>query len=264
MMKFQRTAENTARVVAVVNQKGGVGKTTTAVNVAACLAKLGKRILLVDCDPQGNATTGLGIDKGALTGSLYDVLVNQAPIAEVIQHDVSVAGLDVAPATLDLSGAEMEMFSALSRERILKRCLKPAAGDYDYILIDAPPSLGLLTLNILTAADSLIIPIQCEFYALEGITQLMNVVERVRTHLNPGLQIGTVVLTMHDERINVSRQVVAEVRGYFGDCVASTIIPRNIRLSEAPSFGQPIVVYDPKSKGAQAYTELAMEVLSVG
>ncbi|BDI29218.1 sporulation initiation inhibitor protein Soj [Capsulimonas corticalis] len=252
------------KVYAVVNQKGGVGKTTTAVNLSASLAHLGKRVLLVDCDPQGNATTGLGIDKSALEMSMFDVLVDNVPVAQIVQKDVTVPGLDVAPATLDLSGAEMEMFSQLSREGTLRRSLKPILGLYDYVFIDGPPSLGLLTLNILTCADAVLIPIQCEFYALEGISQLMTIVERVQAHLNPKLSIGLVVLTMHDERINVSRQVVSEVREYFGDVVAETIVPRNVRLSEAPSFGQPISLYDPRSKGAQAYTDLAQEVVSIG
>ena len=252
------------KVYAVVNQKGGVGKTTTAVNLAASLAQLGKRVLVVDCDPQGNATTGLGIDKGALEMSMFDVLVDDVPVAKIVQKDVTVPGLDVAPATLDLSGAEMEMFSQLSRESTLRRSLKPILGSYDFVLIDGPPSLGLLTLNILTCADAVLIPIQCEFYALEGISQLMTIVDRVQAHLNPKLAIGMVVLTMHDERINVSRQVVSEVREYFGDLVAETIVPRNVRLSEAPSFGQPISLYDPRSKGAQAYAELAQEVVNIG
>jgi chromosome partitioning protein len=264
MSKLQRQFGPAARVLALVNQKGGVGKTTTAINLAACMALAGHRVLLVDSDPQGNATTGLGVEKAQLAESLYDVLVDSVSIEKVIKKDVGVPGLDLVPATLDLSGAEMEMFSQLSRESILKRSLKPVVGSYDFILIDGPPSLGLLTLNILTAADLLVIPIQCEFYALEGISQLMAVVDRVRTHLNPKLGVGMVVLTMHDDRINLSRQVIAEVRGYFGDRVADTVVPRNVRLSEAPSFGQPIAVYDPKSKGAQAYTELAQEVISLG
>jgi len=264
MARLQRQSEPTARVLALVNQKGGVGKTTTAINLAACIALAGKRVLLVDSDPQGNATTGLGVDKGALAESLYDVLVDSVSIDKVIRKNAGVEGLDIVPATLDLSGAEMEMFSQLSRESILKRSLKPILDSYDFVLIDGPPSLGLLTLNILTAADCLIIPIQCEFYALEGISQLMAVVERVRTHLNPKLGVGMVVLTMHDERINLSRQVIGEVRGFFGERVAETVIPRNVRLSEAPSFGQPIAVYDPRSKGAQAYAELALEVISLG
>ncbi len=252
-----------AWTLAVVNQKGGVGKTTTAVNLATTLAQAGRRVLLLDCDPQGNATSGLG-RKETVEGSVYDALTGGVPLADVILKDVGVPGLDLAPATLDLAGAEMEMFQELSRETILKKILKPIEKNYQYIFIDGPPSLGLLTLNILTAADAVLIPIQCEYYALEGISQLMNIVERVQHHLNPKLAIGLVILTMHDERINLSRQVVAEVREFFGDLVAKTIVPRNVRLSEAPSFGQPIALYDPKSKGAVAYADLAQEVIALG
>lgn len=252
-----------AWTLAVVNQKGGVGKTTTAVNLATTLAQAGRRVLLLDCDPQGNATSGLG-RKETVEQSVYDALTGGVPLAEVILKDVGVPGLDLAPATLDLAGAEMEMFQELSRETILKKILKPVEKNYHYIFIDGPPSLGLLTLNILTAADAVLIPIQCEYYALEGISQLMNIVERVQHHLNPKLAIGMVVLTMHDERINLSRQVVAEVREFFGALVAKTIVPRNVRLSEAPSFGQPIALYDPKSKGAVAYADLAQEVIALG
>lgn len=253
-----------AWTLAVVNQKGGVGKTTTAVNLATSLAQAGKRVLLVDCDPQGNATSGLG-QKDTVEQSIYDTLTGGIKVADVILKDVGgVPGLDLAPATLDLAGAEMEMFQELSRETILRKVLKPVEKDYHYIFIDGPPSLGLLTLNILTAADAVVIPIQCEYYALEGISQLMNIVERVQHHLNPKLAIGLVILTMHDERINLSRQVVAEVRDFFGGSVARTIVPRNVRLSEAPSFGQPIALYDPKSKGAVAYAELAQEVIALG
>jgi chromosome partitioning protein len=252
-----------AWILAVVNQKGGVGKTTTAVNLATSLAQAGRRVLLIDCDPQGNATSGLG-QKETVEHSIYDALTGGATLAEIILKDVTVPGLDLAPATLDLAGAEMEMFQELSRETILKKILKPIDNNYQYIFIDGPPSLGLLTLNILTAADAVLIPIQCEYYALEGISQLMNIVERVQQHLNPKLAIGLVVLTMHDERINLSRQVVAEVREFFGEAVAKTIVPRNVRLSEAPSFGQPIALYDPKSKGAVAYAELAQELIALG
>ncbi len=252
-----------AWTLAVVNQKGGVGKTTTAVNLATTLAQAGRRVLLLDCDPQGNATSGLG-RKETVEQSVYDALTGGVPLADVILKDVGVPGLDLAPATLDLAGAEMEMFQELSRETILKKILKPIEKNYQYIFIDGPPSLGLLTLNILTAADAVLIPIQCEYYALEGISQLMNIVERVQHHLNPKLAIGLVILTMHDERINLSRQVVAEVREFFGDLVAKTIVPRNVRLSEAPSFGQPIALYDPKSKGAVAYADLAQEVIALG
>jgi chromosome partitioning protein len=252
-----------AWTLAVVNQKGGVGKTTTAVNLATSLAQAGRRVLLIDCDPQGNATSGLG-QKETVEHSIYDALTGGATLADIILKDVTVPGLDLAPATLDLAGAEMEMFQELSRETILKKILKPIDKNYQYIFIDGPPSLGLLTLNILTAADAVLIPIQCEYYALEGISQLMNIVERVQQHLNPKLAIGLVVLTMHDERINLSRQVVAEVREFFGEAVAKTIVPRNVRLSEAPSFGQPIALYDPKSKGAVAYAELAQELIALG
>ena len=252
-----------AWTLAVVNQKGGVGKTTTAVNLATSLAQAGRRVLLLDCDPQGNATSGLG-QKEIVEHSIYDALTGGATLAEIILKDVTVPGLDLAPATLDLAGAEMEMFQELSRETILKKILKPIEKNYQYIFIDGPPSLGLLTLNILTAADAVLIPIQCEYYALEGISQLMNIVERVQHHLNPKLAIGLVVLTMHDERINLSRQVVAEVREFFGESVAKTIVPRNVRLSEAPSFGQPIALYDPKSKGAVAYADLAQELIALG
>ena len=251
--------------LAVVNQKGGVGKTTTAVNLATSLALAGQRVLVIDGDPQGNATSGLGIqDKISLEYTLYDALVNNIPLNETILRDVAVPGLDLAPANLELSGAEMEMFQMLSRENVLKNALKPVLSHYQYVLMDGPPSLGLLTLNILTAADAVLIPIQCEYYALEGISQLMNIVERVRSHLNPRLEVGLVVLTMHDERVNLSRQVVAEVREFFGDRVAQTVVPRNVRLSEAPSFGRPIELYDPKSKGALAYAALAQEVIARG
>ncbi len=252
-----------AWTLAVVNQKGGVGKTTTAVNLATSLAQAGKRVLLLDCDPQGNATSGLG-QKEAVEQSVYDALTGGVPLADVLLKDAGVPGLDLAPATIDLAGAEMEMFQELSRETILKKIIRPVEKDYQYILIDGPPSLGLLNVNILTAADAVLIPIQCEYYALEGISQLMDTVERVRHHLNPKLAIGMVILTMHDERINLSRQIVADVREFFGDAVARTVIPRNVRLSEAPSFGQPIALYDPRSKGAVAYAELAQEVIALG
>ncbi len=252
-----------AWTLAVVNQKGGVGKTTTAVNLATTLAQAGRRVLLLDCDPQGNATSGLG-QKEAVEQSVYDALTGGVPLADIILKDVGVPGLDLAPSSIDLASAELEMFQELSRETILKKILKPVEKNYQYIFIDGPPSLGLLTVNILTAADAVLVPVQTEYYALEGMQQLINSVERVRQHLNPKLAIGMVVLTMHDERINLSRQVVAEVREFFGDVVARTIIPRNVRLSEAPSFGQPIALYDPKSKGAVAYADLAQEVIALG
>ncbi len=252
-----------AWTLAVVNQKGGVGKTTTAVNLAASLAIKGHRTLVVDCDPQGNATSGIGIEKSSVDVSIYDTLVDNVPINQIIRRDIGIPGLDIVPATIDLAGAETEIIrsQSLSRETILKKALRPILSQYEYVLMDGPPSLGLLTLNILTAADATLIPIQCEYYALEGISQLMSIIELVQNSLNSKLKIGMVVLTMHDERVNLSRQVVTEVREFFGDVVANTIVPRNVRLSEAPSFGQPIALYDPKSKGALAYASLADELI---
>ncbi len=253
------------RTIAVVNQKGGVGKTTTVVNVCAYLAAAGKRVLLVDCDPQSNATSGVGVDKGAVTLGLYGVLVEGTPMKEIVVKDVAgIKGFDLAPSTLDLSGAEMVLYSEqnFARESVLKKAFKTIHDDYDYIFIDAPPSLGLITINILTAADGLLIPIQCEYYALEGISQLLSVIERIQERLNSALVIDLVVLTMQDYRTNLSQQVVADVREFFGEKVAETLIPRNVRLSEAPSFGQPISLYDAKSKGASAYAALAQEVIA--
>ncbi|MDR3711141.1 MAG: ParA family protein [Capsulimonadaceae bacterium] len=253
-----------ARILAVVNQKGGVGKTTTAVNLCAYLAQAGKRVLLVDCDPQSNATSGVGLDKAAVTTGLYDVLVENVPFADIIVKDVAdIKGFDLAPSTIDLSGAEMVLYTEqnFARESVLARAMKDVRGTYDYIFIDAPPSLGLITINILTASSGLIIPIQCEYYALEGISQLLSVVERIQERLNTALSIDMVVLTMQDYRTNLSQQVISDVRDYFGDKVARTLIPRNVRLSEAPSYGQPISLYDAKSKGAAAYAQLAKEVI---
>lgn len=248
--------------LAVVNQKGGVGKSTTAVNLGACLGELGKRVLLVDIDPQGNASSGVGVQKSVAQGCMYDVLIEGRPMGEVIQS-TAVAGLDVAPATLELAGAEIELVSAMSREYRLKGALEKVQDRYDYILIDAPPSLGLLTINALSAATSALVPIQCEYYALEGVSQLMSTVGLVKDHLNPDLEIGGVLMTMYDARTNLSQQVVEEVRRYFGDKVFQTIIPRNVRLSEAPSHGQPIILYDQQCRGAQAYRELARELIGV-
>lgn len=251
-------------IYAVVNQKGGVGKTTTAVNLASALAQIGQKVLLIDSDPQANATSGLGVEKSSVTASLYDVLVEGVAAKDVILKDVGgIQHLDLLPSSLDLSGAEVVLYSEqnFSRESVLKNALKSVQPLYDFILIDGPPSLGLLTVNILTSASRLIIPIQCEYYALEGISQLLTVVERIKESLNSALAISTVVLTMQDSRTNLSQQVSEEVRSAFGELVAKTVIPRNVRLSEAPSFGQPISVFDSRSKGAVAYRELAKEVL---
>lgn len=252
-----------ATVIAIVNQKGGVGKSTTAINLAAYLAELGERILIVDMDPQGNATSGLGVSPGN-NGCMYDVLLEGRPLDQVAAK-TEVEGLEVAPATINLVGAEVELVSTLAREFKLKRALeKLAPGAYDRVLIDCPPSLDLLTLNALTAADEVLIPIQCEYYALEGLTQLMRSIRMVREELNPGLKIGGVLLTMFDTRTNLAHQVVEEVRSFFGDRVFSRVIPRNVRLSEAPSFGLPVALYAPKSMGAEAYAAVAEEVLGRG
>lgn len=250
-----------SRIIAIANQKGGVGKTTTTVNLAACLGLLGQRVLVIDADPQGNTTSGLGIDKATLERTLYDVLVDEVPLQEVVVPVSSVSNVHVAPATIDLAGAEVELVLAISRETKLKRALAPLSGRYDFVLIDCPPSLGLLTVNALTAAQAVLIPIQCEYYALEGVSQLLKTIEIVRSHLNPELEIDGVVLTMFDGRTNLAIQVVEQVKRHFRERVYTTIIPRNVRLSEAPSHGLPIALYDPKSRGAEVYRELAEEVL---
>lgn len=250
-----------ARVIAIANQKGGVGKTTTAINLGASLAVAERRTLVIDIDPQGNATSGFGIEKRDDLPTIYDVLVEGRPLEECIQQGVHFATLDVAPADRDLVGAEIELVGAQGRERILSRALEPVLDRYDLILVDCPPSLGLLTLNTLTAAHSVLIPIQCEFYALEGLSQLLGTVHLVQRGLNPGLEIEGVLLTMYDRRLNLSRQVAEEAREYFGGKVFETTVPRNVRLAEAPSFGQPIVMYDALSAGAQAYLALAEELL---
>ncbi|MBN1623321.1 MAG: ParA family protein [Clostridia bacterium] len=249
-----------ARVIAVANQKGGVGKTTTAVNLSACLAYLGKKTLLVDNDPQGNASSGLGVDKWHVEKSIYDVLINEADIRTVIRKTM-MDNLFLCPSNTQLAGAEIELVNQIMRESRLKTALNDIRNEYDYILIDCPPSLGLLTLNSLTAADTILVPIQCEYYALEGLAQLMNTVKLVQRHLNQNLQVEGVVLTMYDSRTNLSLQVVEDVRKYFDDKVYGTLIPRNVRLSEAPSFGLPIVLYDNLSKGSESYINLAKEVI---
>lgn len=251
------------KIVAIINQKGGVGKSTTAINLSAALGEMGKEVLLVDLDPQGNASSGLGIEKSAVQRCIYDVLLDDVPIEEVIIPDIC-PGLDIAPATINLAGAEVELVSEMARENRLKDAVGSMRGKYDYIFIDCPPSLGLLTVNAFVAADKLLIPIQCEFYALEGVTKLLESMKRVKTRLNPSLDIYGVLLTMYDNRTTLSKQVVDEVRGYFGKIVFNTLIPRTVKLSEAPSFGQPITQYDPRGKGSISYIELAKEVISRG
>lgn len=252
-----------AKVIAVASQKGGVGKTTTSVNLGACLAVEGKKVLVVDIDPQGNATSGLGIEKADVEFCIYDVLVDDVPVEKAIRETL-LEGLSIIPATIQLAGAEIELVSTISREVRLRRALDSAKNRYDYILIDCPPSLGLLTLNSLTAADAVLIPVQCEYYALEGLSQLLNTVRLVQKHLNPNLAIEGVLLTMLDARTNLGIQVIDEVKKYFQDKVYQSIIPRNVRLSEAPSFGKPIILHDPRSRGAEVYCELAKEVISNG
>lgn len=248
------------KVIAITNQKGGVGKTTTSVNISACIAKLGKKVLLIDMDPQGNASSGLGIDKDNLELCIYDVLINGMTMNDVIVP-TALKKLKIAPASIDLAGAGVELVNLPKREHILKKALKEVKDDYDFIFIDCPPSLDLLTLNALTAADGVLIPIQSEFYALEGVSQLINTVNLVKKSLNEKLEVEGVLLTMFDGRTNLSIQVADEVKKFFTTKVYKTIIPRNVRLSEAPSYGEPIIIYDPKSKGAEVYMKLAKEVI---
>ena len=252
-----------AQVIAIINQKGGVGKSTTAVNLAAALGVHGKRVLVVDFDPQGNATSGFGIDKDQLQYDVYNALMDSTPMADVVVPSAA-EGVDVAPATIQLAGAEIELVSVMARESVLRYVLDEVRNDYDYVFVDCPPSLGLLTVNALVAADSLLIPIQCEFYALEGLSKLLESMRMVKGRLNRTLDVFGVLMTMHDVRTTLSRQVVEEVRDYFGDKVFEAVIPRNVKLSEAPSHGLPVNVYAPTSKGAVAYDDLAHEVIARG
>ncbi len=249
-----------AKVIAIANQKGGVGKTTTAVNLSSCLAYKGKKVVIIDVDPQGNTTSGLGVDKKTISKSIYEVIINDENIENALTKTM-IDNLYICPSNIQLVGAEVELVSVISRETRMKAAIDGVRDKYDFILIDCPPSLGLLTLNALTAADTILVPIQCEYYALEGLSQLMNTVKLVQRHLNPSLDVEGVVLTMFDARTNLSIQVVEDVKKHFRNKVYRTVIPRNVRLSEAPSFGLPIILYDAKSKGAECYLDLAQEVI---
>jgi chromosome partitioning protein len=248
-----------SRIVSLANQKGGVGKTTTAINLAASLAVCERRVLLVDLDPQANATSGVGVSKNE-RNSMYPVMVDGMSIKQIIQ-ETELPSFHIAPSSVDLVAAEVELSDAIGREFHLRKALQPIANDYDYILIDSPPSLGLLTVNGLTAADSVLVPMQCEYFAIEGVAQLLNTIERVRDFLNPDLEIEGIALTMYDERVNLARQVAEEVRRHFGEKVYKTVIPRNVRLGEAPSFGKPIILYDIRSRGSESYINLAKEFI---
>ena len=255
----RKKPERETRIIALMNQKGGVGKSTTAVNLAAALGEKKYKVLVIDFDPQGNCTSGLGIDKNSLEESIYDVVINNIDINKIICNTKQKT-VFMAPSTIQLAGAEVELVTALAREMRLKEALESVKDEYDYIFIDCPPSLGILTINALVACDSVLIPIQCEYYALEGVTKLLESMKLVKNHLNPIIDVFGVVLTMYDPRTSLSKQVVEEVRDYFGEKVFNTLIPRNVRVSEAPSYGMSVIEYDPESKGAQAYMELAKEV----
>jgi len=250
-----------ARVIAIANQKGGVGKTTTAVNLAASLAISERKTLLVDADPQGNATSGVGLRRDQLRFSLYDAMIEARPATDVILTDATLPYLDILPATQDLVGAELELVERAHRETVLRRVVESVRSNYEYILVDCPPSLGLITLNVLTAADGVLIPIQCEYYALEGISQLLNTIKLVQQNFNPSLAIDGVLLTMYDSRVNLCRQVATDAKEYFGARMFPAVIPRNVRLAEAPSFGKPILLYDVHSVGAKSYLAVAQELM---
>lgn len=257
---MDKRAHQQPRIISIINQKGGVGKSTTAVNLAAALGELGKEVLIVDFDPQGNSTSGLGIEKEELEQCVYDALLNDVP-AENLLIQANCNNVTVIPATIQLAGAEIELVSAMARETRLKELLEPVQENYDFVFIDCPPSLGLLTINALTAADSVLIPIQCEYYALEGVTKLLESMRMVKSKINKGLEVFGVLLTMYDSRTSLANQVVDEVKQYFGDKVFNTLIPRTVKISEAPSFGMSVIQYAPQNKGAQSYMELAEEVI---
>lgn len=248
------------KIISIANQKGGVGKTTTAINLSTIIAKKGKKVLMIDADPQGNASSGVGIDRDNIELSVYDILINEIEVDEVVKK-TNIKNLNICPSNINLAGAEVELVSVMSREQRLKEKLDKVKGDYDFIIIDCPPSLGLITLNAFTASDSVLIPVQCEYYALEGLGQLLNTINLVKKHLNKNIEIEGALLTMYDIRTNLSNQVVKEVKKYFNDKVYKNVIPRNVKLSEAPSYGMPISVYDPRSKGAKSYEKFVKEFL---
>ncbi len=248
------------KIISVANQKGGVGKTTTAINLSTLIAKKGKKVLMIDADPQGNASSGVGLDRDDIELSIYDILIDEVEFDNVVKK-TNIKNLDICPSNINLAGAEVELVSVMSREHRLKEKLDKIKDNYDYIIIDCPPSLGLITLNAFTASDSVLIPVQCEYYALEGLGQLLNTINLVKKHLNKNLEIEGALLTMYDVRTNLSNQVVKEVKNYFNDKVYKNVIPRNVKLSEAPSYGMPISVYDPRSKGAKSYEKFVKEFL---